>query len=370
MRPEVFGSLRLADPLEGSRAWLGTRAVLLRLARSRPSTTTAVVELAALLERAGLWRRPLFYRAALDYAFWAGADAELDPALDAGDLASLANRLRRDPVDLLLHGDEEDGGRETATSPSRNSRERGAFDTLTGAVEERIALAAPARRLRLELVDEVISRFAGERAIRVLDAGCGDGLLSLAISERHPNWEVLGVDLRVELLNGARERASARGITNVRFRAVDITRDLGDADFDIVLAIECLSEIPDDERALETLSAALVPGGLLVVHVPDCTWRAVLPGSRSTWRDQVRQGYGEQQLRDLLQAVKLEEIEIRPTYRAAAAIAQEIRDRFKTSRLAVRASLFPVLAGAAWLDRQGLTAGAPKAFIASGRRQT
>ena len=101
--PEIFGSLRLADPGEGSRPWLAARAVLLRLSRRRAGVSRAVFGLAALLERLGLWRQPLFYRAALDYAFWAGVTAELRDS-DQAELARLAAELDRGPIDLLLHG--------------------------------------------------------------------------------------------------------------------------------------------------------------------------------------------------------------------------------------------------------------------------
>jgi GT2 family glycosyltransferase len=102
--PEVFGDLRLASPRESSRPWLALRSVLLRVAGWAPATVAAVFAAASALERAGLWRRPLFYRAVLDYAFWAGVEAELRESNDEGELAWLAGELRRGPIDLLLHG--------------------------------------------------------------------------------------------------------------------------------------------------------------------------------------------------------------------------------------------------------------------------
>jgi glycosyltransferase involved in cell wall biosynthesis len=102
--PEVFGSLRLATPRESSRPWLALRSLLLAATRWRAGVSKPVFALAALLERVGLWRQPLFYRAALDYAFWAGAEAELGESSDDGELAELAVDLRRGPIDLLLHG--------------------------------------------------------------------------------------------------------------------------------------------------------------------------------------------------------------------------------------------------------------------------
>jgi GT2 family glycosyltransferase len=101
--PEFFADLRLADPYDASRSWLAVRAVLLRAARLRPSTTRLIFAAALLLERAGLWRWPLFYRPVLDYAFWAGVQAELRVSNDDGELAKLAGELDRGPIDLLLH---------------------------------------------------------------------------------------------------------------------------------------------------------------------------------------------------------------------------------------------------------------------------
>ncbi|HEX3173631.1 MAG TPA: glycosyltransferase [Solirubrobacterales bacterium] len=103
--PSAFAALRLASPNDASRAWLALRAVMLRATRRRPRLSEATIALGVWLERLGLWRQPLFYRALLDYLFWAGADAELRKSPHPnGELARLAADLRRGPIDLLLHG--------------------------------------------------------------------------------------------------------------------------------------------------------------------------------------------------------------------------------------------------------------------------
>jgi GT2 family glycosyltransferase len=100
--PEFFGDLRLADPDDASRPWLAVRAALLWLTRRLPGITTVVFAFFSLLERAGLWRFPLFYRPVLDYAFWAGVDAALHESTDEGELSKLARELQRGPISLLL----------------------------------------------------------------------------------------------------------------------------------------------------------------------------------------------------------------------------------------------------------------------------
>ena len=236
------------------------------------------------------------------------------------------------------------------------------------ALEERIALLAPSRRLRLALAEEAIAGFAAGRAVRVLDAGTGDGLLSLALAKRHPDWVLVGVDLREQALADARAQARERGLANVSFQQADLTQPLPESGFDVVMALECLSEIPDDRAALAAMAGALAPGGLFVVQAPEKGWRPVLKSSDATWREEVRHGYDVAELTGMLEGMGLERIEVAPTYRTTAALAQEVRDRIKDRRPAVRALAFPAMAGAVRLERWGLTVGRPSALFATARQ--
>lgn len=242
------------------------------------------------------------------------------------------------------------------------------MQTVRAILEERLALMAPARRLRLREAERALGGYAGGRPLRLLDAGCGDGLLTLALAKRRPRWTLVGVDLREDLLAGARSRAAGRGLGNVEFQAADLLRPLPLSGFDAVIALECLSEIPDDEAALRALFGAAAPGALVAVQVPDRDWRPVLPGSATTWREQVRQGYTAEEVEALLARTGLTEIETRGTYRSLAAAAQEIRDRIKGRSVWVRLLAFPFLAAAVRLEHLGITWGRPNAIFASGRR--
>jgi hypothetical protein len=135
-----------------------------------------------------------------------------------------------------------------------------------------------------------------------------------------------------------------------------------------VIALECLSEIPEDEQALRMMAAALAPGGLLLVQVPEQSWKPVLRGSAATWREQVRHGYSAPGLTSMLEGAGLNVLELRPTYRNTAAVAQEIRDRIKDRGPVLRALTFPPLAACVWLERLGVTWGPPKALLAVARR--
>lgn len=239
---------------------------------------------------------------------------------------------------------------------------------LRALLEERLALMAPSRRLRLALSDEVLRAEAGGRPMRVLDAGCGDGLLTLVLAKRHRDWALLGVDRRDDLLDGARARAAGRGLGNVRFEAADLTQPLPESGFGAVVALECLHEIPDDAAALTSMAGALAPGGLLALQVPRRDWTPVLRGSSGIWREEIRHGYGEEEIAGAVRAAGLEPFRLRSTYRSLAGAAQEIRDRIKAAPLPLRLLAFPFLAAAVRLERLGLSWGEPSATLVLARR--
>lgn len=95
----------------------------------------------------------------------------------------------------------------------------------------------------------------------------------------------------------------------------------------------------------------------------------MLKSSDATWREEVRHGYSLAGLTRMLADADLGQIEIEPTYRTTAALAQEVRDRIKDGPLPLRAAAFPAMLGAVRLERWGLTGGRPSALFATARRR-
>jgi SAM-dependent methyltransferase len=236
------------------------------------------------------------------------------------------------------------------------------------ALEQRAERLPAARTLRHELTLERVERFAGHRPLRLLDAGCGDGLLCVLIARRHPGWEVVGADQDDALLEKGRARAEKHGVKNVHFVRADLTQQLGSGLYDAVLAVECLVEIPDDAAVLDRMASALRPGGLLLAHVPEKDWRPVLPGGARSWRLEVRHGYSDADLRLLLERAGLEAIRISQTAYTLVWAANDLADRLKRASLKARSLAYPPSAAAVRLERWGLRWGAPHALLAEARR--
>jgi 2-polyprenyl-3-methyl-5-hydroxy-6-metoxy-1,4-benzoquinol methylase len=237
-------------------------------------------------------------------------------------------------------------------------------------VVRRVQQFAPGRQFRLELARRAIESFAGSRALHLLDAGCEEGLLANTLAARNRTWTVRGVDVNENALVNARAAAQDAGLDNVVYEQVDITRPFASEEYDAIAAVECLAEIPADRDTVESLARALKPAGLLVLHVPEASWRPVLPRSPAEWPRETRHGYTAEALAELLERAGLREIQMTSTTRAVVHAAEEIRFRTKTRRLRIRAAVYPFLWAAVRLERMGVTAGSARGLFATARRPT
>lgn len=104
-------------------------------------------------------------------------------------------------------------------------------------------------------------------AMKVLDAGCGPGRLTLPLAEEvGPQGEVLAMDSQDGMLERVREKVQASGLQNVRY----LQAGLGEGQlplsyYDRALLVTVLGEIPDQRAALTEIYDALKPGGMLSV---------------------------------------------------------------------------------------------------------
>jgi SAM-dependent methyltransferase len=105
------------------------------------------------------------------------------------------------------------------------------------------------------------------RAARLLEVGCGTGVVLEAIRASFPAMQLVGADLSNEALRIARKR-----VDDAHFVQVDAGQLPFRHEFDVVCALDILEHVDDDDSVLRGLVTATRPGGGILVTVPQYRW--------------------------------------------------------------------------------------------------
>jgi 2-polyprenyl-6-hydroxyphenyl methylase/3-demethylubiquinone-9 3-methyltransferase len=129
--------------------------------------------------------------------------------------------------------------------------------------------------LRLNFIDKI----AGISGKRVLDVGCGGGILSESMARRGAN--VLGIDLGDTPLNVAKLHALEAGVT-IEYQKIsteDLARQMADNKselFDVITCMEMLEHVPDPASIIASCATMLKPGGHLFLSTINRNAKAYL----------------------------------------------------------------------------------------------
>ncbi len=107
-----------------------------------------------------------------------------------------------------------------------------------------------------------IERFDDLADLRVLDVGCGGGILTEGLARA--GARACGVDLAEDALAAARQHASSQGLPiDYRHCAIEELAALEPAGFDLVTCMEMLEHVPDPAAVVQACAQLLKPGGAL-----------------------------------------------------------------------------------------------------------
>ena len=137
------------------------------------------------------------------------------------------------------------------------------YDTLLTLSGYRLAINHFLRRLPIDT----------RLAIKVLDAGCGTGMYSLAIMKHFPNARIAAFDLNEEMVHAFRSKLEKRKELGARVNLFigNVAEPLPaiNGEFDLIVTAGVL-EYVDMRQAVRNLSAHLIAGGyFLNVSVKD-----------------------------------------------------------------------------------------------------
>ncbi|HEU4626619.1 MAG TPA: bifunctional 2-polyprenyl-6-hydroxyphenol methylase/3-demethylubiquinol 3-O-methyltransferase UbiG [Steroidobacteraceae bacterium] len=120
----------------------------------------------------------------------------------------------------------------------------------------------------LHILNPVRARFVAERAqlrgARVLDVGCGGGLLCEALVQA--GAQVTGIDLAEGMIEVAKLHAAEQSL-NIDYRVADAETVAATeaGTFDVVTCMEMLEHVPSPDATLATLARLVRPGGAVFI---------------------------------------------------------------------------------------------------------
>ena len=111
--------------------------------------------------------------------------------------------------------------------------------------------------LRLDWVDS-LAPVAGRR---VVDIGCGGGILADSLARR--GAQVLGIDLATKALKVAQLHALEAGTQGVKYREIsaEALAEEQPGQFDVVTCMEMLEHVPDPASVVRACATLVKPGG-------------------------------------------------------------------------------------------------------------
>jgi SAM-dependent methyltransferase len=123
-----------------------------------------------------------------------------------------------------------------------------------------------------QAIDEYLARLALGGTERVLDFGCGTGIVARTLAKREGfTGEIIASDISKGLVEMGRRHANEEGISDrIAFHSGDAHGlDLPDGGFDIIIAHTLISHVADPAAVLREARRLLQPGGRLVVFDGD-----------------------------------------------------------------------------------------------------
>ncbi|RLI55075.1 MAG: hypothetical protein DRP09_10975 [Candidatus Thorarchaeota archaeon] len=112
-----------------------------------------------------------------------------------------------------------------------------------------------------------------ENETKVIELGCGVGVLLKVLSMKRPGCKLMGVDFSAQAVETVRDMG-------IPAMVGDITKTTGFHDYDYVICSETLEHIDDPDSVVKTMAGVLKKGGKAILTTP---YKDHIPSSDHVW---------------------------------------------------------------------------------------
>lgn len=127
---------------------------------------------------------------------------------------------------------------------------------------------AQTNTLQTSIGEQFIDTIPFSPEMSVLDAGCGDGNLSILMAKKVPYGKVTAIDLSESMIRKAEASAAAQAMQNLKFRVCGINELAYDREFDLLFSNSVLHWVTEIEDGIRRFYRALKQDGILCVQFP------------------------------------------------------------------------------------------------------
>ncbi|MBP7862522.1 methyltransferase domain-containing protein [bacterium] len=156
---------------------------------------------------------------------------------------------------------------ERAYAKLEDNDEAGFYATIFSDYELALTFSGLRISLYQAVIDWILVCLSESNPQKILDAGCGNGILTCFLAKRFPDATIIGIDISAEGIEQARKLALNLSLTNIKFEVGDIKDFSFDAtdSFDLILSVAALEVTsPFLIKQLHNLGKHLSEDGLML----------------------------------------------------------------------------------------------------------